>query len=247
MFRRKKPNRKVPPKKSQRKKLRRYALEVGKDREKKKAISPGAYRLVGDEVLGEQLDPKCWAEALATGAKTKDEALSVYAKIRAEELAKTVTLKETKAKALEERRLSAGAPESQVATRIVWKRGYSLLWDFLFWQVLLSVSGVGLFLVILAMGSDSKWWPGLLPLVVVSTCLQVAPIILYGLGNLFLGKVRYIQALAAAAVGMIALGGVVAVQTLMEKRSPRWVQLMVDRTTEEFKEPQSAELGSEEF
>ena len=224
-----------------------YALEVGDGGVVKRPVSSNAYRVVGDEVLAEKLDPRCWARALATGAKTKDEALSVYAKMRSEELAGKVTEEETKAKALEARKLAAGATESDFETRIVWRRRYSILWDFVFWQVLLSVSGVGLFLVILAMGTDSRWWPGLLPLVVVSACLQLSPMIFYGMGRLLFGKVRYTQALAATAVAMIGLGGVMGIQTLMEKRSPRWVQYMVDRTIEKHAEPESAELGSEEF
>ncbi|MGJ8723327.1 MAG: hypothetical protein ACSHYB_02125 [Roseibacillus sp.] len=227
--------------------MRLYALEVGDGKVIKRPTSSDAYQVVGDEVLTEKLDPRCWAQALAEGAKTKDEALSIYAKIRAEELAGKVTVEETKAKALEERKLAAGLPESHYQTRIVWRKRYSLVWDFLFWQILLSVSGVGLFLVILAMGTDSRWWPGLLPLVVVSACLQLSPMAFYGLGKLLVGKVRYTQALAATAVALIALGGVMGVQNLMGKKSPRWIQFVVDKTVEEQREPESVVMSGEEF
>ena len=62
------------------------------------------------------------------------------------------------------------------------------MWDFLFWQILLSVSGVGIFLILLAMGTDARWWPGLLPLVVVSACMQLFPIIFYVIGQAALGQ-----------------------------------------------------------
>lgn len=224
-----------------------YALEVGNGKIVKKPVSQSAYRVVGDEVLAENLDPECWAKALASGAKTKDEALSVYAKIRAEDLAGKVTLEESKAKALEERKLVAGAPESQYQTRIVWRKDFSLMWDFLFWQILLSVSGIGLFLVVLGMGTDSKWWPGLLPLVVVSACLQLSPVIFYGLGKLVVGKVNYTQALAATAVALIALGGLMGVQALMGKSNPRWLQFAIEKAIEEEENPKSAVLSNEEF
>ncbi len=71
------------------------------------------YRLVGDEVLTEKLDPECWAKALAAGGRTKDSALSIYAQIRAEELAEEATLKQSKASALEQRRLAAGLADAQ--------------------------------------------------------------------------------------------------------------------------------------
>lgn len=223
-----------------------YALEEGDGKIVKRPVSKSAYRVVGDELLNETLDPECWAKALASGAKTKDEALSVYAKLRSEDLAGRVTLEESKAKALEVRRLVAGAPESDYQTKIVWRKRFSLMWDFLFWQILLSVSGVGLFLVILAMGSDSRWWPGLLPLVVVSVCLQFSPLFFLGLGKLLVGQMRYTQALAATAVVLIAVGGLVGIQTLMDKRNPRWVQSVIDRTIGEVAPPQKLVVSDEE-
>lgn len=228
-------------------KLALYTVEEKDGEVVKEAIPQNTYRVVGDEVLTENLDAECWAKALATGAKTKDEALSIYAKLRAEELAGQVTIKETKALALEERRLSAGAPESAYQTRIVWKRRYSLMWDFLFWQILLSVSGVGLFLGLLAMGQDSRWWPGLLPLVIISACLQLSPVMFYGLGKLFVGRVSYTQALGMTAVLLISLGGLIGIQTLMEKKSPRWLQASLNRAVETEAAPGVSEPASEEF
>ena len=229
-------------------KLALYAVEE-KDGKIIKEVIPqqDTYRLVGDEVLTENLDPECWAKALAAGVKTKDEALSVYAKLRAEELAESVDVKENKAKALEVRRLTAGAPESSYQTKIIYKRRFSLMWDFLFWQILLSVSGVGLFLGLLAMGQDSRWWPGLLPLVVVSACLQLLPVIFYGLGRWLMGRVSYIQALGFAAVMLISFGGLIGIQTLMEKKSPRWLQATLDRAVETETAPGIPATTSEEF
>ena len=204
-----------------------YALEEKDGEVVKKKIPQKTFQLVGDEVLSEKLDPECWAKALATGVKTRDEALSVYAKLRAEALTEKVTIKESKAIALEERRLVAGAPESHSQSRVVWRRGFSLIWDFLFWQVLLSVSGVGLFLVLLAMGQESSWWPGILPLVVISACLQLLPVVFYGLGKLILEKITYPQALGTAAVLLVSLSAVIGIQTMTGKKSPRWLQAIL--------------------
>lgn len=247
MSRNKKANQAARAKKADDGEPKLYALEEGDGKIIKRPVSQNAYRVVGDELLNETLDPECWAKALASGAKTKDEALSVYAKLRAEDLAGKVTLEESKAKALEVRRLVAGAPESDYQTKIVWKKRFSLMWDFLFWQILLSVSGVGLFLVVLAMGTDSRWWPGLLPLVIVSVCLQFSPLVFFGLGKLIVGDMRYTQALAATAVLLIGVGGLVGVQTLMGKQNPRWLQSAIDRTLEEVVPPQELVVSDEEF
>lgn len=224
-----------------------YALEEEGGKIVRKPILQNTYRKVGDEVLTEQLDPECWAKALATGVKTKDEALSMYAKMRAEDLAGEVSLKESKALALEERRLVAGAPDSDFETKIVWKKRFSLMWDFLFWQILLSVSGVGLFLALLAMGQDSRWWPGLLPLVVISACLQLSPVICYGFGKFLLGRMSYTRALGVTAVILVSLSALIGVQTMMGKSSPRWLQAALNRaveTTDPVAEP-SPLLGEE--
>ncbi len=207
--------------------------------QKEEVISEETYRLVGDEVLQEKLDPECWAKALASGGRTKDEALSNYAQIRSEELADTLTKKDAKAQALEARRLAAGLSESSAPTRIVWRKRFSLMWDFLFWQILLSVSGVGLFLVLLAMGTDSRWWPGLLPLVVVSACLQLFPVVFLSLGKLLVGKVTYTQALGATAILLISAGSFLGVQAMTGKRTPSWVQTALSKVVG----PQLAQEG----
>lgn len=223
-----------------------FALEDcgGNDEER---IREQTYRLVGDEVLTEKLDPECWAKALAAGGVTKDSALSIYAQIRSEELTGKTTLKETKATALEVRRLAAGLSEVNPQTQIVWKKKFSLMWDFLFWQVLLSISGVGLFLALLAMGTDSRWWPGLMPLVVVSAFLQLLPVLFFGAGKVLVGRISYIQALGATAVVLITLGGYMGIQTMTEKRSPRWLQLALNKAVEHEETVESPLLSDEEF
>lgn len=224
-----------------------FALEEKGGKIIKKAVPQNAYRLVGDEVLGEKLDPECWAKALATGVKTRDEALGIYAKLRADDLAEKVTVKETKAMALEERRLVAGASDSESHSRAGWQRGFSLVWDFLFWQVLLSVSGVGLFLTLLAMGSDSRWWPGLLPLVVVSAGLQLLPIFCYGAGKWLFGRMSYTKALGVTAVALISVGALIGIQTLIGKKSPRWLEVALDRAVEAEAVFEEAQILDEEF
>ncbi|WP_411847699.1 hypothetical protein AAFN60_10875 [Roseibacillus persicicus] len=222
-----------------------FTLDDPKDAEE--AIPEGAYRVVGDEVLAQRLDPECWAKALAGGGRTKDSALSLYAKLRAEALAENLNWKESKARALELRKLTAGAPESHFQTRIVWRKRFSLMWDFLFWQILLSVSGVGLFLALLAMGPDSRWWPGLLPLVVVSAFLQLSPVLFFALGKLIVGRVSYSQALGLTAICLISLGGYFGVQTMMGKQAPSWLVATIDKSVEMEPEEASPEPYDEEF
>ena len=226
--------------------LKLYTVDEKDGEEIREPISQGAYRVVGDEVLQENLDPECWAKALAAGAKTRDEALGVYAKIRAENLAEQVSEKEYKAKALEVRRLSAGISEAP-QTRIVWKRSFSLMWDFLFWQILLSVSGVGLFLVLLAVGPGSSWWPGLLPVVVVSACLQLFPIGSYLMGKLLVGRVRYSQALGFSAICLIGLGSLMSVQAIMGKKPPHWLTSVIERAAKPEASVSFETLSDEEF
>lgn len=223
-----------------------FTLEEGKS-EGKEVLLERSYRVVGDEVLNQKLDPECWAKALAAGGKTKDAALSMYAQIRAEELVEKTNHKESKASALEKRKLASAVPDSHYQTRIIWRKNFSLMWDFLFWQILLSVSGVGLFLVLLAMGTDSKWWPGLLPLVIVSAFLQLSPVIFYGLGKLLIGRVSYTQALGVTAIMLISLGSYMGVQTMTDKRSPRWVQLALNQAIEIEEVKESPVFSEEEF
>lgn len=185
-----------------------------------KLIPEQAFRVVGDEVLSEKLDPECWAKALAGGGRTKAAALSMYAKLRAEELAEGKDWKSAKARALEERKISAAQAIVETNPRAIWNHRFSLLWDFLFWQVLLSVSGVGIYLGILAMGSSSHWWPGWVMVLAVSACLQLSPLILYSIGNLLLTKVHYHHALGLTAVLVILLGSVFSVQSLRGKSLP---------------------------
>lgn len=185
-----------------------------------KLIPEQTFRVVGDEVLSERLDPECWAKALAGGGRTKAAALSMYAKLRAEELAEGKDWKNAKAKALEERKITAAQAIAEANPRALWNHRFSLLWDFLFWQILLSVSGVGIYLGILAMGSNTHWWPGWVMVLAVSTCLQLSPLILHGLGRIVFAKVRYHHALGLTAVLVILLGVLFSVQSLRGKRLP---------------------------
>lgn len=209
-----------------------YALEEEGGEIVKKEVPQLTFELVGNEVLNEKLDPRCWAKALATGVKTKDEALSVYAKLRAEDLTGILTVKESKAKALEQRRLVAGNSETATRSGVTWRRDFSVVWDFLFWQILLSVSGVGLFLVLLAMGPGSRWWPGLLPLVAISAALQLAPFFFYTFGKMILGRVSYVQALGATAVVLVSFSAVVGIRTMTGKKLPSWVQVVLQSQIE---------------
>ena len=136
MFRKIKEALKAQAGKSKSKGPRRYHLETGNAKREhgklanikrenvkrenvkreKKPISQNAFQAVGDEVLAEKVGSQMLGPGVAaTGAKTKDEALSVYAKIRARELAETVTLKESKGRRLGGQRRLAGWSQGAAA------------------------------------------------------------------------------------------------------------------------------------
>lgn len=185
-----------------------------------KLVPEQAFRVIGDEVLSEKLDPECWAKALVGGGRTKAAALSMYAKLRSEELSEGTDWKLAKARALEHRKITAAQAIARSNPRAMWGRRFSLLWDFLFWQALLSVSGVGLYLGVLAMSGRSHWWPGWIMVLAVSACLQISPLIFYGLGRMLFGKLRYHYALGLTAGLTILLGALFSVQSLRGKRLP---------------------------
>lgn len=187
-------------------------------------IGEQTYRVVGDEVLNEALDPETWAKALASGSRTREAALSVYAQLRSEELAEDNALAAAKRTALEERKRIA-ALSCKESRRITGRRDFSIGRDFFFWQSLLSISGIGLYLSLLGMQDGDVWWPGWLPILVMSFCLQLSPMVLYGVGRLLLGPVKYHRALGATAVIVVGLGALCATATFKGGRLPSWLRV----------------------
>ena len=180
-----------------------------------------SFEVIGGELLTENLDPECWARALVETGGTEAEALSRYAQLRAESLSETVEWKQEKAKALEDRKIAAAQESTKRSIRRVFSKDTSLVWDFLFWQALLSLSGVGLYLTILAMGGQPSWWPGWIAVITVSACLQASPILLYGFGRFLFGSFRYQQALGLTAILVIGMGSLFAMGMFQGKKLPK--------------------------
>lgn len=188
------------------------------------SINERTYRIVGDEVLNGKFDPETWAKALASGSRTREAALSVYAQLRSEELSEENALLSAKQSALEERKRLA-ALGTYERRRPLSRRDFSIVRDFYFWQILLSISGIGLYLTLLAMQDGRVWWPGWLPILTLSFFLQLSPAVFYGIGRMLLGPIKYHRALGFTSLVIIGLGSLGGTATFRGERLPNWLRV----------------------
>lgn len=199
-----------------------------------KGISYETYRIVGDEVLNRNFDPGCWARALSEANGTEDAALSAYARIRAESLADEVQEKEHKEVAFEKRKLFAGAknspaqPPRESAVKVR-KRQRSYVADFLYWQALLSLSGVGAYLVLLGTSAQPGvvWWPGWMQLVCLSLVLQILPLLGFAGSRLLIKDSKLYSASKYTALAVVAVSMLLTLQAFIGKPLPKKILRLV--------------------
>jgi len=153
-----------------------------------------ALRQVGKEVLSSELDPETWAQALAECRGTHEDALALYARIRAENITKAHHCQKERVKELEDRRVESfrdfrSMPLSSRGPSEA--RGVSGWIDSVFWHVLAVVGLSGCLL------ATQILWPGLLghiedgTLILAVLAMQMIPVVAWWAGSGRRGGVTY--------------------------------------------------------
>lgn len=155
-----------------------------------------ALRQVGQEVLHSRLDPEAWAQALAECRGTHDDALALYARIRAEHLTRSQAIRHERNEELEARRRGSFQDYKSVRTDPIPPRERNRdrtggVIDAVFWHVLAGVGLVGCLL------AAKVVWPrmfgavddGLIISLVIM--MQVVPLVAWLAGSGRRGRLSY--------------------------------------------------------
>lgn len=146
------------------------------------AIVPeDVYRRVGQEVLSSSLEPGCWARALSASDGRHDDAVSQYARLRAEELTEQLGVETRKQQRLECRVASAYRDSKELPPMdplgVRKGIGFGAVMDAIFWHCVAIVGAVSCLMAVQILWPDLRVHLTVERMVLIIFAFQLFPIL----------------------------------------------------------------------